>query len=206
MKHFTSIFLRTVVTPAVALAIALGSAGPALAGPLYHVTIDTGTLSGQSGWLDFLFMGLDGATPVEASVSHLAGALGSASFASGQAGGSAGAGITIGNGDTFNEFGQWADFGGLFSFDVAFDTAATPGAGSTLAVALLDADWNYLGAPGDIVTFSLQAGRDDAITAAAGIASVGLAVNAVPEPSTAWLGAAGLLLMGGMLRRRRSSH
>jgi hypothetical protein len=73
------------------------------------------------------------------------------------------------------------------------------GCGTTLSVALPDADFGYLrGTSGDIATFALLPGQDAGVLAQAGFA----AVNAVPEPSSAWLAAAGLL-MGGVLRRRR---
>lgn len=201
MKRFASLFLRA----AMALAFVLGpGASPALAGPVYHVAIDTGSLSGQGGYLDFLLMGLDNAAPVQATISNVAGRFDGASFTVGAAAGSVASGVTLDNSSGWTEFGQWAQFGGVFSFDIGFDTGAGfadgIGAGTSLSVALLDASLNYLGTAGDVATFSLQPGQDDVVVVGAGFASV--EANAVPEPSTAWLGAAGLLLLTGMARRR----
>lgn len=194
MNMLKSYMLRAML----ALAMVCG-AGPALAGPLYQVSIDTSALAGQSGYLDFLFLGLGGAAPATAQLSNFSGDFGAASFSIGEAGGSAGAGVSIGNGTGWNEFGLWANFGGRFGFDVEFDASPALGAGSTLAVALLDDQFNYLGSAGDIVTFALQPGSPDALTADGGLA----AVSAVPEPSSMLLVAIGALVLGGARRRAR---
>jgi hypothetical protein len=182
-----------------ALAIACG-AGPALAGTSYHVSIDTSTLSGQSGYLDFLFLGLDSATPAAAQLSNFSGDLASSSFTLGEASGSAATGVSIANGAAWNEFGQWASFGGVFAFDVSFSVGTPLAAGTTLSVALLDDQFNYLGTAGDLVTFALQPGQPDGVTVNSQFATV--SVSPVPEPSSLLLMTAGALLMAGMARRR----
>jgi MYXO-CTERM domain-containing protein len=202
MTKFDTIFARA----AAALALALGCAGgPALAAPIYHVDIDTRPLSGQAGYLDFLYLGLANAAPTQASLTHLAGDFGASSFTYGDAGGAVGTGLTLGSGDGYTEYGLWARLGGSFSFDLSFgepadaDAGAGIFAGSSFTVALLDDAFHYLGASGDLVTISLKPGEPDAVFADAGYA----AVHVVPEPSSAWLGAAGLLLLAGTRRRRR---
>jgi len=199
MHHISSFRITSLLLRAtLALLLSIGIA-PAWAGPQFHVTIDTAALAGQDGYLDFLFLGLSNATPAHATISGLSGDFAADGFASGEAAGSVGAGIGIGNGGDWNEFGQWAHFGGLFSFDIGFDVEPGPGAGSTLSVALLNGDFGYLGTPGDVATFTLNGDGALALTFDAGIA----AVNAVPEPSTVLLGGAGLLLMGAARRRSR---
>jgi hypothetical protein len=199
MNKIASLFLRA----ALALTLAIG-AGSAWAGPQYHVTIDTASLAGQQGYLDFLYLGLDNAAPAVATLSGFKGRFDGTVYADGEVAGSAATRVTIGNGGAFNEFALWGAFGGLLGFDVGFEVEGLQGAGTTLSVALLDADFRYLGTSGDVVTFALQPGAADVVTSAPGLAVVGTA-SAVPEPATAWLGAAGLLLMGGV-RRRKSTR
>ena len=193
----SSIFLRAALALALACSTALASAGPQ-----YHVSVDTQSLAGQSGYLYFLFLGLVNAAPATATLSNFSGDFGAGVVTSGDAAGDVAGQLTLGNGSAWTEFAQWAHFGGLFGFDVAFEVASGSGAGTTLSVALLDADFGYLPATaGDVVTFALLPGQDAVVTADAGFAAVN-EVTTVPEPSSAWLGAAGLLLMGGALRRR----
>jgi hypothetical protein len=201
MNKIASFFLHTVMAMMLTLAIGAGSAW---AGPQYHVTVNTAGLAGQEGYLDFLFLGLDNAAPAVATLSSLKGGFDGTVYTDGEVAGSAASTVTIGNGGAWNEFALWGDFGGLLSFDVGFDVEGLLGAGTTLSVTLLDADFRYLGTNGDAVTFALQPGADVVVTAAPGLATVDTA-SAVPEPATAWLGAAGLLLMGGV-RRRKSRH
>ena len=203
MTKFNAMIARATA----ALALTLGCAGgQALAAPLYHVDIDTTTLSGQAGYLDFLYLALADATPAHATLTHFAGDFDAASFTFGDAAGTVGSAVTLGSGNGGSEFAQWARLGGHFSFDLAFDAQSDAGAGAgagvfagtTFSVALLDDAFHYLGNTGDLVTISLQPGQPDAIGADAGFAAVSAAV---PEPSTAWLGAAGLLLLAGARRR-----
>jgi MYXO-CTERM domain-containing protein len=203
MTKFSKLFASS------SLAFALALGGQAMAAPVYHVTIDTEALSGQAGYLDFLHLALGNADPATATVTHLQGAFGPAAFGVGGVGGTPGSGITLDSAGGGSEFGQWAAFGGLFGFDVAFDAQPGPSAGagvvagSTFSVALLDDTLHYLGGTGDLVTIALQPGESDAIVADPAFANV-TTVSTVPEPSTAWLAAAGLLLLAG--RRRRAQR
>jgi hypothetical protein len=200
-------FARFTMVLASALALALGCcaapalAAPILAAPVYHVTIDTTAFSGQAGYLDLLYLALDNADPARATLTHIAGDFAPDSFVFGGASGTVGSSITLASGKGGSEFAQWARLGSLFSFDVSFGTppAGSIGAGvfagTTFSVALLDSGLRYLGATGDLVTISLQPGQPDLVAADAAFASV-----TVPEPSTAWLGAAGLLLLAASRR------
>jgi hypothetical protein len=200
MTIFRTIMLRA----AMALVLA-GCGAPALAGQTHYVTIDTSTLAGQSGYLDFLFVGLNDAADAQATVSMLSGRFTDPAkdFTVGEAAGSAASGLVLGNGTGWNEAGLWAQFGGLFRFAVEFDLAPSPADGTTLALALLDAQLGYLGTQSEIVRFALQAGQDVAIEFDPAFATVGAQAVQVPEPASAWLVGAGLLLVAGRSRRRR---
>ncbi|MYM24147.1 hypothetical protein GTP46_15985 [Duganella sp. FT135W] len=176
---------------AIAIACALACSSAQAASQNYHVTVDTGSLAGQEGYLDFLFLGLANAAPVQAQLSNFSGDFTAQSFAIGQAAGSINTLLAIGNGDAWNEFGQWAKLGGKLSFDVRFNFDGLDGAGTTLSVALLDAGLNYLGTNSDAVTFSLLPGSDAAVSTDDAIATV----SAVPEPATWLMLAAGVLLV-----------
>jgi hypothetical protein len=195
MHNLKSLLLRA----SVALAM-LSGAAYASAGPSYHVAIDTGALAGASGYLDFLFAGPGSSATPSAAISHVAGDVDAGNvFAYGSPQGSPASSLTFGN---FDEFGLWAQFGGLFTFDVRFDGLDDPGApGMNLSVSLLGADkFSYAaGTSGDLVTFSLQPGAPDAVALDASFATVA----AVPEPASMALMAAGLALLAGSARRRR---
>ncbi|MFS2004483.1 NF038129 family PEP-CTERM protein [Duganella sp. CT11-25] len=184
------------------MAVLVLACGTAQAAPqVYHVDIDTTVLSGQDGYLDFLFLGLGNAAPVQARLSNFSGDFTAQSFALGQAGGTVDTLLSIGNGATWNEFGQWAHLGGALSFDVRFDYAAATGAGTTLSIALLDAGLNYLGTAGDVATFALLPGSGAAVSVNGAYASV----TAVPEPAAFLMFAAGLLLIVARLSPGRSA-
>lgn len=189
-----------------ALMLACGMAPATATAESYHVSIDTSTLAGREGYLDFLFLGLANADPVQARLSNFAGDFTTSSFAQGQVAGSLASQLSIGNGDAWNEFAQWARLGGTLSFDVSFSQSAGSGssgtaAGATLSIALLDAGLNYLGASGDIATFALLPAAVTTVSTDAAYATVSN-VSPVPEPATYVLLAAGLLLMAGLRARR----
>lgn len=181
--NFIKTFLRRAL-----LAFALIACGShALAAPTYRVQIDTSALAGQSGWLDFLVLGLGGASPATAQLSGFSGDFDTATqLFAGDAGGTLAGGITLGNTTAWNEFAQWTHFGGLLSLNVDLDLPTAAGAGSTLSIALLDDQFNYLAFAGDLVTFELLPGADVVATSFSPLASVTVAA-AVPEPATAAL-------------------
>lgn len=179
--------------------------GQAPASPAYHVTIDTVSLAGQSGYLDFLMLALGGATPVEANITNLVGNFSAGTFTDGSVSGSVAAGVTLDNSSSYSEFAQWANFGGLFSFDVDFAISGVAGAGTNLSVALLDASFGYLGSLAEIVTFSLQPGQDNVITndVMATVRAGDPIVGTLPEPGNLLLVATGLMLAAISRRRGR---
>lgn len=163
----------------------------------YRVSIDTSALAGKDGYLDFLLLGLSNAAPVQAQISNFVGDFAGGGFTLGDATGDIGTQVSIGNGGGWNEFGQWAHFGGTLSFDVHLSAAAGDGAGATLSITLLDAGLNYAGLSGDYASFELLPGG-----ATVASASSHASISAVPEPATYAMLAAGLLLITARARRR----
>lgn len=196
--------LRTFMLRAgLALLLACGGAS-ALAGPMHFVSLDTSALAGRSGYLDFLFLGLQNASPAQARVSQLAGNFGADSFTLGDAAGDAASGLVLDNGGNWSEAGLWANFGGTFRFAVEFDLTAGAGAGTTLTVALLDASLAYLPGTGDVARFALQPGEAIAFETDPAIARVSL--QPLPEAPTMWLFATGMLMLADRMRRRRAAY
>jgi hypothetical protein len=192
--------LKTLFTRAL-LAFALaGGAGAALAGPTWHVALDTTAFAGSTGYLGLTMLGLPTSAPASATVSHFAGDFAGVLNLTGDASGSLAGGAVIGNSQDWNEFASLVNFGGLFNFDVQFDVAGGPD-GTTFGVALYD-DNGYFGANGNLVEVQLEAGAVGAIAYASPIAQV-TQVAAVPEPGGWLLLATGLSLMTLALGRRQ---
>jgi hypothetical protein len=190
--------LKSLMVRAILALLMFSGSGHLLASPVYHVSIDSRGLSGQ-GYLDFLFLGLGGAAPADVLLTNFSGDFDRSATTASNADGSLDAGVTIHNDTGWNEFGQLANFGGLFTFDVQFDVANDPGAGgSSLSIALLDPDLiRYVeGTAGDLVTFQVVPGQPATFTVS-GNAAV------VPEPATLAQMAAGFMLLGALRRRRR---
>jgi hypothetical protein len=196
MKNLKSSMLRTLV----ALAM-FSSAGQLFASPVYHVSIDSAGLSGQ-GYLDFLFLGTGSSATADVQLTNFTGDFDKSTTTKSNAEGSLDSGVTIHNDTGWNEFGQLANFGGLFNFDVQFSIANDATGGSDLSIALLDSGLNgYVGGTaGDLATFQVYPGQPSSF-----IVSDRAAVEpaVVPEPATLANMAAGLMLLFGTLRSRR---
>lgn len=193
MFKFSTLFTRALL----ALALACGT-GAAVAGPTYQVTVNTSSLAGTNGFLDFTFGALGTAAPAFATLSNLTGALGADVIPSGDVVGTPPGPVTIGNTTGFNDLLQGVTFGGLFTFDLSF-TADDGIAGSTFSVALVnDSVSDFVGYAGNIVEIALQPGAPTTVNAVADFASV----SVVPEPSDMLLMMSGLALMGWVVRRK----
>jgi hypothetical protein len=189
MMNCTAILRRA------ALALALtGLAGAAVAGPSYHVSIDTSNLaSWGQGELDLTFANFGAAPSSTATISHLSGAFADLS------------GPTVLHSDLgFDELLRSVQFGGTLGFDVAFDGdfLTTSGDAIGFGVALFDSDFTtYLNAAADLADFTLANGTVTLDVPGQGI-TVG-PVAAVPEASQWALFLTGLVLLGAVTRRQR---
>jgi len=198
MFNIKSILSRSLL----ALALVSG-AGAAFAGPTYHVSVDTQTLGTGAAYLDLGLGSLGGAAPVTATLSHFTGVFGGYADLLGASSGSVDGTVVLNNSVGWSDLFQEIVLGGLFGFDVSFDTSGD-GAGTTFGVALFGADMmTNLGLPGNLVQIDLQPGMADVVSPANAFGSATVAAAAdVPEPAELALVMTGLGLMGLMRRRR----
>lgn len=197
MFNMKNLFLRALL----ALSIAIG-APAALAGPVYHVSLDTSSLSG-TGYLDLGFNGLgDGTRTALATITNFSGDFLTDAQPNGDVSGGIAGGVLLGNATGFNFFDQAISLGGLFSFDVSFETAAS-GPGALFSVALMNDTFDaYLGGDFNLLTIDLVPGETALIDVLEpGLASIAQ-VAEVPEPGEWLLLATGLMLIA-MTRRMR---
>lgn len=190
MNNLYALFLRAML----AFSIAVG-APAALAGPLYRVSLDTSSFAGSTGFLDLGFNGGGDMGQSMARLSNFSGSfVGDATYA-GDATGNIAAGATLGNSTGANFFTQAVTFGGLFSFDVAFDMGNEP-LGTLFTVALLNDTFDaYLGADAELFTIDLITGMADAVSVNAPDLVQIAQIAEVPEPGEWLLLATGLLLI-----------
>ncbi|MDY0976354.1 NF038129 family PEP-CTERM protein [Massilia sp. CFBP9012] len=196
MSNFSSLLFRVLL----ALSIAIG-APAALAGPIYRVSLDTSALAGTVGYLDLGLNGPVDAAPVVASLGNFSGAFldGGVLPPSGNASGDVVNGVVLRNGPDFNFFEQLVTFGGLFSFDVAFEVGEGIN-GSLFSVAFIDEAFNYLGAAGNVIEMNLVAGQSVELQLVDGAFA---SVAEVPEPGAWLLLASGLFLLWTTRRLRQ---
>jgi hypothetical protein len=197
IRHLKSFYTRALL----ALFLA-GGANAAFAGAMYHVTVDTTSLTG-TGYLDLTFAALAGAAPATATLTHFTGAFGSTALPAGDVGGDIGSAITFGNGQSFNELLQAVSFGGLLSFDAAFDVAPGGTIGTGFGIALVNAALdNYVpGTSGNVATIDLMPGAPATVWADAAFVTT----TPVPEPAGLPVFATGCVLAALALRRRTRS-
>jgi hypothetical protein len=195
------------------LAIALaGTALGALAAPTsYHVTLDTAPLAADAQYIEFFFSYAGNAAPVTATVSNLAGAFGTVADQAGTVSVNADGTLTLGNGAApgdWNYIDFNAVFGGMFGFDVAFDTGflGDPGTdGSIFSLSVLDAGLQPLGGDFALAQFTLTAANGIVPAPPGRLVTISPNVTAVPEPSAMLMMMTGLGLVGFIARRRRQS-
>ena len=166
----------------------------------YQVSVNTSTLSGQGGNLDFQFnpggLGAESATATVTSFQTVGGILSQPAMLTGDATGSLPGTLTLDNGTLYNDVFQGFIYGNSFSFRLTLSGQAldNPGGtfGSSFALSLYDAggirpllttDPN-----GSVLTVNLNAnGTTLAETFPQSLTNsipVAVATSAVPEPST----------------------
>ena len=177
-------------------------AAAAQAAPVYHVDIDTSSLGGGTAWLGLSFLGLGGAAPASATVSHLAGDLLGAPEAMGAVTGGPPADLTFTDDGGGGDWTQAIQLGGHFTFDVGF-LLADGNDGTTFSWSLFD-DTHYLGVDGDLGSIELHPDAPDGQRLSFTPDNAYSQVRAVPEPSAPLLVAlAGFGLV--FVRRRGGS-
>jgi hypothetical protein len=191
--------LKNLFTRALLALMLVSGAGAALAGPVYHVTLDTKGHTG-TGTIDFLLLGNDPTASTSAMLSNFSGDFGTVSLAEGDASGSIAGGVFLGTKEWFNDFAQSVNLGKRFSFDLRFDVAAESEPLNFSVGLFSDELQQYLGdATGTLVQVDLSPGQPDVVTTGTALVHVA----EVPEPASLASLAFGLALMGSTLRSRR---
>lgn len=186
------------------IALTLCTSGAALAGPAYHVRVDTSAYSGQ-GLMDFTFLANVGATPATAVIGNVSGAFGAGYDRSRGASGAFPGQLELINRDGGSYLSYWVTLGGILGFDVRFegDFASIENVnGTQLNVTLYNEDFSdFVGIQGSFASFELQ----PKVNGMAGGVLVSqpndlASVAMIPEPPTQLLLAGALMLMG-LVRR-----
>ncbi len=206
-----------------ALVLALSGVGAqsaARADFQYRVVVDTTSLRGTEGSLDFQFnpAAAGNALPITAKISNFAltgGTLASTSSRTGNTTGSLPGSLTLLNGSATNEFQADLTFGRSFSFDTTLTGAGvnnpSPGfLGSVFTLSLQDLGFSpklTTDPAGSVLSIALRPNGSSVVSTFAsgpnGLPSV-VTVSAVPEPASCLLlglGMAGLVASG--IGRRR---
>jgi hypothetical protein len=192
-------FAKSLLSRALRASALLAGAGAAVAGPVYHVDIDTASFQDLgTGYLDMTFLpGLE-IDPATATLSHLSGNYGDYLDMSAGVSGAVNGKLVFDNGQ-FADLFRSVNLGGHFGFDITFSGPDSGMGGTDFDVSLYDdTGMNLLVA--SLVHFTLQPGSV-AVSFQEDYASVGPAA-AVPEPSAALLVLIGLMMAGVAARRR----
>jgi hypothetical protein len=138
---------RSLVTALTSVALVWFAAGPAAAAVVYNVTVDTSSVSGQTGYLDFQFNPGNVTTqPATAQILNFSGGtIGPPPSTNGNVTGNLPNTVTIVNSTALNEVFQGFTYGSTFSFTLVLSGPAidspngTANAGSTFGLGLYDA-------------------------------------------------------------------
>ncbi len=182
----------------------------------YLVQVNTSTISGVSGNLDFQFNpGLGVSDPAFVKIFGFTsdGTLAGAPVLIGGASGTLPPSVTISNSSAFNDYSDGFTFGNTLSFYVTFDGLAitapsgTATSGSTFAFSLFNSDFTAALLSTDTVNGVLVEGDVDTFGHVT-VANFGVdgttSVSAVPEPAGAGLTLVGLLSLAIVFRGYRA--
>lgn len=171
----------------------------------YLVSVDTSSIAGSNGYVDFQFNPADLTAPAaEASILQWIGnvTLLDAPLVEGDVTGVLPGTVSLGNGTAFNDYFQAAAFGNSFSLVLNFDSSAAPSSllGTSFALALYAADGTTPllsdDLSGSILRFELLGDGIDSISSSA------VQVAPVPLPAAAWLFLSGIAGVFGVRRSR----
>ena len=191
------------------LAALLALSSYASAATVWQFSLDTSSLAGSEGYLDFQFNPASASAPAFDAVlsDFVMGSgmsLSGAATVDGDVGGALPGDLVFANSTPFNAVLQPVVFGGEFSLTIAFsgDPAAMAlGDGSLFTLGLLDADFaNLLSGNIDtpVLSFDLLPGNGLTVTALNGT------VTAVPEADRFSMMLAGLAMVMWIVQRRRA--
>lgn len=180
----------------------------------WYVNVDTSSLAGQTGWLDFQFNPGDvtapTATATVAAFATSGGALLASATLTGDATGSLNSAMTLGNSQYFNDLLQAFTFGTNLSFSVNLDSpnpSLDPAApGTAFSLSIYDTAYNTLLADpvwGSAFVMNLKADNATEVLAqSAFVSSSATAPTAVPLPGALGMLLTGFSMLAGLARTR----
>ncbi|GAO37204.1 hypothetical protein SCT_2622 [Sulfuricella sp. T08] len=180
----------------------------------WYVNVDTSSLAGQTGWLDFQFNPGDvtapSATATVAAFATSGGTLLPSATPTGDVSGSLNSAMTLGNSQYFNDLLQAFTFGTKLSFSINLDLphpSLDPAApGTAFGLSFYDTAYNSLLADPDwgaALVMNLKGdGATEVLAKSAPVSLSATAPTSVPLPGALGLLFAGISMLAGLARTR----